>query len=104
MKPASIVIEKCGGVARVAEITGRSTARIYRWMHEKARGGTGGLIPAECQQVLMEHARRHGLPLAAEDFFRQDVTAPRDDAAAWPRDGTTEPAHDAAPSDERAAG
>ena len=69
MEPANTIIAKCGGIAAVARITGRSEVRVRRWGYSKARGGTGGLIPAECQQLLMEHARAHQLDLCPDDFF-----------------------------------
>lgn len=69
MEPASTIITKCGGIAAVAQITGRSEVRVRRWGYPKARGGTDGLIPSECQQMLMEHARKYKLDLRPDDFF-----------------------------------
>lgn len=69
MEPASTVITICGGYEAVARITGRSVVRVRRWEYSKERGGTGGLIPAECQQILMEHARLYGLELRPGHFF-----------------------------------
>lgn len=69
MEPAHTVIEICGGFKVVAEIVGRDETRVRRWTYGKDRGGTGGLIPSECQQVIMDAARERGLPLTAEHFF-----------------------------------
>lgn len=86
MEPASTVIEICGGYEAVARITGRSVVRVRRWAYPRNRGGTDGLIPAECQKLLMEHSRNEGLGLRPEHFF-PDTPAPAteggsDDAAA----------------------
>ncbi len=69
MEPANTIIQVCGGFSAVAEITGRDETRVRRWTYTKDKGGTGGLIPSECQQVLMEEARKRGLPLTPEHFF-----------------------------------
>lgn len=66
------VIEIMGGVAVVAAVVGRSKGRVYSWTYPKAHHGTGGLIPAECQIVLLQNARRTGKPLAPADFFPPD--------------------------------
>lgn len=63
------IIDKMGGVAAVARICGRSKGRVYSWTYPKAQHGTGGLIPAECQLLLVIEAQRSGQPLRAEDFF-----------------------------------
>ena len=69
MEPASTIIEICGGFKAVAEITGRDETRVRRWTYPKEKGGTGGLIPTECQQALMSAARQSGGPLRPEHFF-----------------------------------
>lgn len=84
MEPAKTIIELCGGFAVVAKITGRDETRVRRWTYPKSKGGSGGLIPAECQQLLMDEARRRGLPLAPEHFFpvrAETEDAPRRGAA-----------------------
>ncbi|WP_375263218.1 hypothetical protein [Palleronia sp.] len=72
MEPAISIIKICGGFAAVAEMTGRDETRVRRWTYPKERGGTGGLIPAEQQQVIMAEARARGLPLSPENFFVDD--------------------------------
>lgn len=69
MNPASRVIEKCGGPAIVAEITGVHVSRVHRWTYSKERGGSEGRIPAQHQQALLDAARERNFPLAPEDFF-----------------------------------
>jgi len=69
MEPAKNIIELCGGVDAVAGIVGRDVTRIRRWTYPKERGGTGGLIPSDCAQVLMSAAVILKLPLKPEHFF-----------------------------------
>lgn len=69
MEPATTIIRLCGGFRAVAEITGRDETRVRRWTYSKDKGGTDGFIPSECQQILMEEARRRELPLRPEHFF-----------------------------------
>lgn len=59
LNPAHSIIEACGGVARVAEITKYSDAWIHRWTYPEDKGGTGGRIPPKAQQKLLE-ARARG--------------------------------------------
>lgn len=68
---AGHVIAKCGGVAAVAKLTGRSPVSIHKWRYEKARGGTGGLVPSEPAARLMAAARRGEVDLTPSDFFRK---------------------------------
>jgi len=69
LNPASGVIDKCGGVRRVAEWTGRSVSRVYRWTYPKTAGGTGGLVPSECQALILRRARHEGVDLVPDDCF-----------------------------------
>lgn len=75
MNPAQTVITICGGFRAVAEMVGRDETRVYRWTYPKERGGTGGLIPADCQQVLLNAAKKRGIPLRPEHFFAPSVAA-----------------------------
>lgn len=79
MDPARTVIEICGGVDAVAAMTGRSKNRVRRWGYPKEQGGTGGLIPSDCQQLIMAAALTNGLPLLPSHFFRLPQTS--EDAA-----------------------
>lgn len=69
LEPANTVIEKCGGVKRVADITKRSEVRVRRWGYPREKGGTDGVIPANVAQDLMSWSRANGDVLIADDFF-----------------------------------
>ncbi len=66
---AQRIINKCGGPHAVAQMTGASVSRVYRWTYAKARGGTGGVIPARHHRPLLSEARKRGIDLRPEDFF-----------------------------------
>lgn len=66
---AARVIERCGGVAAVARLTGRAAVSIHKWRHPKDKGGTGGLIPTEAQVLLIAAAQRGEVDLTPSDFF-----------------------------------
>lgn len=69
LEPAHTVITICGGYAEAARMSGRSEVRVRRWEYPKDKGGTGGLIPTECQQTLLDAARGEGKPLRPDHFF-----------------------------------
>lgn len=69
LEPAKSVIAKMGGADVVASITGKHVSRVYRWMHPKIRGGTGGFVPHEDAVKLLTAAPLRGVSLAPNDFF-----------------------------------
>lgn len=75
LEPAKTIIEICGGVRAVAVVSNRSEVRVRRWGYPVDKGGSGGLIPAEIQQVLMQAARQNGWPLRPEHFFPDPINA-----------------------------
>ncbi len=77
MSPAERVIQKCGGHAVVAEMTGVHVTRVHRWTYPKEKGGSDGLIPSQHQQKILDEARARGIDLEPADFF----DAPRSDEA-----------------------
>lgn len=79
LEPARTVIEICGGFAATARLADRDTTRVHRWTYPKERGGTGGLIPADCQVALLKAAKDAGIDLRPEHFF---TSSPTDEAAA----------------------
>lgn len=81
LEPARSVIAKIGGVEAVSAITGKHVSRVYRWMHPKEAGGTGGHIPLNHVPRLLSYAEANGIALTANDFFAQADT-PADTGAA----------------------
>lgn len=75
MSPAERIIEKCGGAGVVAEIVGVHVSRVHRWTYSKERGGTGGLIPAQHQQPILDRARERGIDISPADFFQSATEA-----------------------------
>lgn len=69
MTQADHIIEKCGGVAVVCQITGVDKSRVHRWRTPKERGGSGGFIPARHHPVILQGARLRGIDLTPDDFF-----------------------------------
>lgn len=69
MTPAERIIKRCGGVARTAEIVGRTQSVVHRWTYPKNRGGTGGMIPGAAQVKLLEAAARGEVDIRPDDFF-----------------------------------
>lgn len=82
MEPASSIIKKLGGEAKVAEITGMAFTAPYRWQHDKSKGGTGGLIPQRLHRVLLDYAHANDIPLIAEEFLAPRSPEPALDRAA----------------------
>lgn len=78
LEPAYTVITICGGFAATARMAGRSEIRVRRWTYPKERGGTGGFIPSECQQNLLDQARLNDCDLRPEHFFIQTPTPEKD--------------------------
>lgn len=66
LEPAKTVIAKLGGPEAAAKLTGRSLARVYRWMYPPERGGTGGAIPHDVARTILEKAPGVVTP---SDFF-----------------------------------
>ena len=71
LNPASHIIALLGGPQATAELAGVHISRVFRWTYPKARGGTGGLVPAQHQQHLLDCARDRGIAVEPADFFRR---------------------------------
>lgn len=69
MEPAKSIIDKIGGHSVVAEWLGVSVTQVYRFTYSKKKGGTGGLIPARHQQILLDKAAIADIDLVPADFF-----------------------------------
>ena len=77
MDPATAIIKKLGGEAKVAAgIAGTALSAPYRCQHEKSRGGTGGLIPQPHRRRLLDYADAHGIALTAEEFLIRRAGGP----------------------------
>lgn len=72
MNIAQDVIEKVGGVAKVAKICGRTPSWVYKWTYPKNRNGRGGVVPHEDAEALLAAARRGEIDLTPEDFFSKE--------------------------------
>jgi hypothetical protein len=70
LNPAKSVIDKVGGYAAAARITGKHVTGIYRWTYPTSRGGTGGLVPPADAIKLLDHARAAGIALEPGDFLQ----------------------------------
>lgn len=65
---AERVIAKFGSAYRLAKLLNRNPSSVYRWTHPKARGGTGGIIPAAAMRELLKIARVEGVLLTPADL------------------------------------
>lgn len=75
LEPASSIIRKLGGIAKITELTGAAYTAPYRWQAPRKKGGTGGLIPQRYHRLLLDHARASGIDLRAEDFLEVESAA-----------------------------
>ena len=66
LEPAATIIALFNGPHRVAEITGRSPSRVYRWMRAAKDGGTDGEIPSRARKRLREYALANKIPWPSE--------------------------------------
>ena len=75
MDSVAAIIKKLRGEAKVADLTGTALTAPYRWQREKAKGGTGGLIPQAHHRTLLDYADAHGISLLAEEFLAPRTSA-----------------------------
>lgn len=68
MEPASTIIKKLGGPAKVAEVAQVATNAPYRWQYPREKGGTGGSIPQRHHRKLLDYARSNNIEISAEEF------------------------------------
>lgn len=69
MEPAASIIDRLGGVTRVASIVGVHRTRVSNWKRPRQVGGTNGRVPQDYHVKLLEHARANGILLSADDFL-----------------------------------
>ena len=80
IETSKALIAKFGGPAKVAEICDRTVSRVRRWTYPAERGGSDGIIPADCQLTLLAHARATDLPVTPADFFPPELVDGEDAA------------------------
>lgn len=69
MEPARKIITLLGGPNVVAKIAGVHRTRVSNWMRAKNAGGTGGIIPINHINKLIEAAGQIGITLSGDDFL-----------------------------------
>ena len=67
-KQAERIIDKFGGVPRMALILSLAPTTIYKWTYPKERGGTNGLIPTHNIKGIRQAAPDVGIKLSDSDF------------------------------------
>lgn len=61
--------EKAGGDAKLARLSGNvSPSQVTRWKD-------GGFVPAHRHQLILENAKKEGIPITKDDFFGDDKAA-----------------------------
>lgn len=73
MEPASTIIKKFGGEAKVSEITETAYTAPYRWQAPRSKGGTGGLIPQRHHPKLLSYAKENSIDLSPAEFLPSEV-------------------------------
>jgi hypothetical protein len=76
MEPASTIITKLGGPARLARELNLHRVTVAKWKRPREAGGTGGLIPNRHTRAILNLARDSGVEITAECFL-----PPEDEAA-----------------------
>ena len=69
LDPAHTVLTRFGGAGPLSHLLGLDRSAVHRWALPKARGGSGGLIPARHHQRLLALAAAQGLVLTAADLI-----------------------------------
>lgn len=72
---AGRVIKKFGNARRLADLMGCDPSRIYRWMHPRDKGGTGGLIPSSAMGEVLACARLAGIILSPAELYPKPFEA-----------------------------
>lgn len=68
-EPAASLINRLGGLTKVAEVCDVNISTVQRWRMPREKGGTGGFIPHWYVHRLLEAASERGLPLNPVDFM-----------------------------------
>lgn len=70
LEPAGSVLTILGGTGVVSKILGVDRSQVWRWTQPKAEKGTGGLVPSEHQEPLLDWAEANNKPLTADMIIR----------------------------------
>lgn len=79
LQPAAGVIAKFNspnkddGARRLAALMGLDKSTVCQWRVPKARGGTGGLIPAWHHEDILDLAKRLGIRMGPADLVRRTL-------------------------------
>lgn len=79
LDPAQTVLARFGGAGPLARHLGLDRSAVHRWALPKARGGSGGLIPARHHQRLLALAVSQGVALSPADLVGAPPEARADD-------------------------
>lgn len=72
--PASIVIDRFGGIKAVADVLDLERTAVQRWNYPSPKG-TGGMVPQRHWPRLIESAREAGITLSPDDLLPPDLRA-----------------------------
>ena len=67
-KQAQKIIDKFGGVPRLAVALGCDVSAIYKWNYPKEKGGTDGLVPSSTMPEVLKAADVLGIEFTHEDL------------------------------------
>jgi hypothetical protein len=67
-EPATTIVRKLGGPAKVAHVLGVHRTAVYYWLRPFEPRGTGGMIPYKYMATLIRHAQAQGIKLKPGDF------------------------------------
>lgn len=82
LEPAFAIINKLGGIDKVASHLGVHRTRVWNWMRPKHKGGSGGTIPQRHHLALLDMARAQDKPLTAAEFLPRPQQVVSEDEAA----------------------
>jgi hypothetical protein len=78
LDPAQSVIAQFGGAGPLSRLLGLDRSAVHRWALPRARGGTGGLVPARHHRRLLALAAAEGIALSAADLIGSPSAAADD--------------------------
>lgn len=80
LSPASGIVSKFAsdghaGAKVLAAVLGVDESRVYRWMYDETRGGTGGTIPSKYHRQILSEAKARKIHLTADDLIGVEIAA-----------------------------